>query len=312
MDHVDECEKILETLPDFIKTANQNISQSIITDKEEIILPTNVLEQLHSSIPNASLLTRAWIKHNSKNLVRSNTVPVENQNSSAKNKAKGKSKTSDERVVDSNKMREEIDITLQELDFFKQNMAKDEKSSPQKAQSDDTMNKLTKTPSTTKDQKSDDFVFDDGENSKSGSDNEESKDSSVAFRNKYEPSPIILPKSQKILVQKKSKNPEEEEKLLAQILREPLERQLNKAKPRRSNSQHPPVINRRNIKKKVENSNYRNVLSNLADSLNLVAQPVVDPVAVNRKRKYHEISSVESGQEDKDSDYVYKEKRRNI
>lgn len=298
----------MEALPDFIKAANQNTSQSIITDKEEIILPTNVLEQLHSSIPNSSLLARAWLKHNSKNLVRSNTEPTENQNAMTEKKTRGKGRKTDEQVVDSNKMKEEIDITLQELDFFRQNMIKDDKTSPQKVNNDDTANKLTKTPSTSKDQKSDDFVFDDDDDAHDDSDKEESKDSSPKFRYRIEASPAVLPKSQKNLAQKKSKNPEEEQKLLAQILREPLERQMNKEKPRRSNSQHPPELNRRECKKKVENKNYRNVLTNLANSLNLVEEQA----PVNRKRKYQEISSIQSDEDDKDSDYVYKEKRRNI
>lgn len=298
----------MEALPDFVKAANQNTSQSIITDKEEIILPTNVLEQLHSSIPNSSLLARAWLKHNSKNLVRSNTEPTENQNAMAKKKTRGKGRKTDEQVVDSNKMKEEIDITLQELDFFRQNMIKDDKTSPQKVNNDDTANKLTKTPSTSKDQKSDDFVFDDDDDAHDDSDKEESKDSSPTFRYRIEASPAVLPKSQKNLAKKKSKNPEEEQKLLAQILREPLERQMNKEKPRRSNSQHPPELNRRECKKKVENKNYRNVLTNLANSLNLVEEQA----PVNRKRKYQEISSIQSDEDDKDSDYVYKEKRRNI
>ena len=298
----------MEALPDFIKAANQNTSQSIITDKEEIILPTNVLEQLHSSIPNSSLLARAWLKHNSKNLVRSNTEPTENQNAMTEKKTRGKGRKTDEQVVDSNKMKEEIDITLQELDFFRQNMIKDDKTSPQKVNNDDTANKLTKTPSTSKDQKSDDFVFDDDDDAHDDSDKEESKDSSPTFRYRIEASPAVLPKSQKNLAKKKSKNPEEEQKLLAQILREPLERQMNKEKPRRSNSQHPPELNRRECKKKVENKNYRNVLTNLANSLNLVEEQA----PVNRKRKYQEISSIQSDEDDRDSDYVYKEKRRNI
>lgn len=59
--HIDKWEEDLAKLPDWVKEANKNRPLNI-TPKDEVFLPTSVLEQIQSNIPNSSLVARGYMK----------------------------------------------------------------------------------------------------------------------------------------------------------------------------------------------------------------------------------------------------------
>ena len=158
----------MESLPEWIKESNNNIPKNI-TDTEEIMLSTNLLDQLHSSIPNASLRARVWKKKNSLT------------NSQKLRKSYRKSKTMQDPSKDSKNVQQEIDLVLAQ---FK--IPKNEASSLK----DPMMS--TSTPNLQESEE--EFVFDDHDDPDDSDDDKSSAGAKPINKYAITPSPVIPPK----------------------------------------------------------------------------------------------------------------------